>query len=300
MLLRRHLTTVFLVLLPQALGCAEHSNYRRATNSRRDAADPPISTERNWTYTDSFDWGRIDPSYELCQSGTQQSPIALTLQNGLSTNHVPTFNYPDKVDGNFYNWAFGERLLLPRTLSFKFDGLLLTPCLGPAFTVTRKDNVRTANPSLTFDNETVYLSGWHIHTPADHSVNMFRNRAELHLVHTDAQGRERAVVAILMDSGNENNTFVEQLPTPLVRFDDTTTQIPTTLALNDALASAANFKEYWTYQGSLTSPPCREGIRWFVARQVMYTTVQQMQTILAASSYSARAEQRAWLHRINE
>lgn len=126
---------------------------------------------------------------------------------------------------------------------------------------------------------------------------MFRNRAELHLVHVDARGHERAVVAILMDPGTENNTFVDQFPTPLIKFDDTATQVQLSLGMKDALT---DFREFWTYQGSLTSPPCKEGIRWFVARQVMYTSIPQMQMILAASSYSARAEQRVWMHGINE
>lgn len=158
----------------------------------------------------------------------------------------------------------------------------------------------TKGPSLSFDNETVYLSGWHIHTPADHTVNMFRARAELHLVHVDAQGKERAVVAILMDPGKENSTFVDQFPTPFIKFDNKARQVQTSMALKDVLMSASNLKEFWTYQGSLTSPPCKEGIRWFVASQVMYTSIEQMQSILAASSYSARAEQKAWMHGINE
>lgn len=122
----------------------------------------------------------------------------------------------------------------------------------------------------------------------------------MHLVHVDAKGKERAVVAILIDAGNENSTFIDQLPTPLVRFDDTEKQVQTPLALNDALNSAYNLSEFWTYQGSLTSPPCQEGVRWFVARQTMYISIQQMQMVLAASSYSARAEQKAWMHSINE
>lgn len=114
-----------LMLLPQALACAEHRNYRRMAGKKQDTAEPPLPAENNWTYSASFDWGRIDPAYELCQSGTQQAPIALTLRNGLSTKHVPTFNYPDKVEGNFYNWAFGKPLV-PRTLSVSLDGLVLT------------------------------------------------------------------------------------------------------------------------------------------------------------------------------
>jgi carbonic anhydrase len=59
------------------------------------------------------------------------------------------------------------------------------------------------------------------------------------------------------------------------------------------------FNEFWTYKGSLTSPPCTEGIRWFVARNVLFASVQQMQHILSVSTYSARVEQEVWQHQIN-
>lgn len=51
--------------------------------------------------------------------------------------------------------------------------------------------------------------------------------------------------------------------------------------------------------GSLTSPPCTEGIRFFVARNILFVGNQQMQDILGVSTYSARAEQEVWLHQIN-
>lgn len=122
----------------------------------------------------------------------------------------------------------------------------------------------------------------------------------MHLVHVDAKGKERAVVAILIDAGHENNSFISQLPMPLIRFDDTEKQLEATLALHHAIPSASDLGGFWTYQGSLTSPPCQEGVRWFVARQAMYTSIQQMQMILAAGSYSSREEQKAWMHGINE
>ena len=51
--------------------------------------------------------------------------------------------------------------------------------------------------------------------------------------------------------------------------------------------------------GSLTSPPCTEGIRFFVARNILFVGNKQMQDILRVSTYSARAEQEVWLHQIN-
>lgn len=121
----------------------------------------------------------------------------------------------------------------------------------------------------------------------------------MHFVHVDAAGHEKAVLAFRLDPGNRDNDFFSQLPS-VIGFDETNVTVEATLDLNLALASVLWFNEFWTYQGSLTSPPCHEGIRWFVARQILFTGVQQMRDILGASTYSARAEQEVWLHRINE
>ncbi|RSL54560.1 hypothetical protein CEP53_007413 [Fusarium sp. AF-6] len=258
------------------LSCALHENHQQLVNRKRHVSPRATPGETDWAYEASFNWGRLNPDYALCQTGTQQSPIALSLNNGLSLNHIPEFNYPDSVAGNFFNWGY-----------------------GPAFTVTHEEGVWDQSPSFSFDNETVYLKGWHIHAPADHSVGGDRSKAELHLVHVDAQGHERAVLAIRLDPGNRDNQFLAQLPS-MIGFNETDVTEPTELNHRLALESVYYFNEFWTYQGSLTSPPCHEGIRWFVARQIMFTGVQQMRDILGASTYSARAEQEVWLHRINE
>jgi carbonic anhydrase len=66
-----------------------------------------------------------------------------------------------------------------------------------------------------------------------------------------------------------------------------------------ALKEVNMFNEFWTYEGSLTSPPCTEGIRWWVGRNVLFVGVKQMQSILGVSTYSARVEQEVWMHGIN-
>ncbi|KAH7067001.1 alpha carbonic anhydrase [Paraphoma chrysanthemicola] len=266
-------------LAPTIFGCPQHQNAKRSKLRGRQVTPPTDpggnSTQNDWAYEASFNWGRVNPEYRLCQTGTQQSPIALSLGNGLALNHVPRFNYNGSIAGNFYNWGY-----------------------GPAFTVAH-DGDWTTHPSFTYDNETVYLKGWHIHAPADHSVGGDRSKAELHLVHVDAEGHEAAVMAIRLDPGNFDNAFFSQLP-EMIGFNSMNVFEPTTVDFTAALQAVQFFSEFWTYQGSLTSPPCHEGIRWFVARQILFTGVKQMQDILGASTYSARAEQEVWQHRINE
>lgn len=267
-----------IALVPTILSCPQHNhaNHSRLNVRGSDPNKPATnSSKSDWSYEASFNWGKVSPAYHLCQTGTQQSPIALSLGNGLSLNHVPKFQYDGVINGSFYNWGY-----------------------GPAFTVAH-DGDWSKHPSITYDNITLYLKGWHIHAPADHSVGGDRSKAELHLVHVDATDHEAAVMAIRLDPGNFNSTFFTQLP-KMIGFNELNVSQSITINLSSVLDPVQHFSEFWTYQGSLTSPPCHEGIRWFVARQILYTGIAQMQDILGASTYSARAEQEVWQHRINE
>lgn len=179
------------------------------------------------------------------------------------------------MTGNFFNWGYGS-----------------------AYTLHHEDGDLTTLPSMTFDNETVYLVGWHIHAPADHTVGGDRSKAELHFVHKTIDDEYRAVLAFRLDPGRTDSGFFHQLPPP-IGFNDTTVLEGVELNLAQALDEVNYFNEFWTYKGSLTSPPCREGIRFFIARSILFTSVVQMQDILGVSTYSARAEQEVWLHDIN-
>lgn len=210
--------------------------------------------------------------------GSHQVPIGLGFEIGPATNHKPTFNYNGTFEGNFYNWGF-----------------------GPAFTISHEEDDLTSNPSLTYDNKTVYLTGWHIHTPAEHTVAAHRAKAELHLVHADADadGNAAAVVGIRIEPGSSNSSFIEQLPTPMVHWNETDVEEPLDLNIASALQEVENVDEYWTYEGSLTTPPCSEGIRWFMARRNLFASLDQMRAILKASRFGARPQQQIWEHNIN-
>jgi carbonic anhydrase len=264
----------------------------------------------------------LSPDYELCQTGTQQAPIPLNFQQGLSTAHLPRFNYSGAIPGSFYNWGYGPAFSLSKA-----------PCTTGS---EAKDCPVDVNaPSFTFDengvDETVYLVSWHVHTPADHSVQGDRSKAELHLVHVDKNGRERAVLAIRVDpgvssyssffaqapfgssngtstitgggdsssSGNSGNSTASAGAQRFPNFNNESVRLNGTSTPAQALKEVGDFKEMWTYRGSLTSPPCREGIRFFIARNIMFVSNAQMQDILRVSTYSARAEQEVWMHEIN-
>ncbi|KUJ11002.1 carbonic anhydrase [Mollisia scopiformis] len=263
--------------------CPQHDTHTNSPNKRATGG-------QDWAYEASYNWGMVNPNYTTCQTGTTQSPIQLLLTQGLAQNHLPNFSTSTYtlVPGTLSNWGY-----------------------GPAFTVNTSSSISSA-PSFTYldsnsQNTTLYLKGWHIHAPADHSVQGDRAKAELHLVHIDSSGAEAGVIAIRIDPGNSNSEFFSQfLPssssqnniTSLPSFNSQAT-LPMQLDIYQILREVNMFSDFWTYMGSLTSPPCTEGIRWWVARNTLFVGVDQMRDILGVSTFSARVEQEVWLHGIN-
>lgn len=141
---------------------------------------------------------------------------------------------------------------------------------------------------MKYDDKTVYLIGFHLHFPAEHQIDHKKSRAELHLVHVDAQGSAAAVVGILIDLGAESASIntVPAVPGP----SDTT--VTKNLALNMYLdiKEAGLLKNYWTYQGSLTTPMCNEGLRWFVSQDTLKVSKAQYKALLRTTGgfWSAR------------
>lgn len=156
----------------------------------------------------------------------------------------------------------------------------------------------SSRPSIHFGDEVAYLKGWHIHAPSDHRVEGKHSRAELHLVHANAEGHERAVVAIRINAGTEPSEFFAQFPS-FPRFDSNES-VDVDVDIFQAVKEVNAFSDFWTYEGSLTSPPCTQGIRWFVAKTVLLTSVEQMQELLGVSTYSARVEHDVWQHYIRQ
>ncbi|TQS34010.1 hypothetical protein Golomagni_05625 [Golovinomyces magnicellulatus] len=262
---------LLLVALQSAFACPEHVSPAdgKSFNKR-------IAIDQDWSYDKSYDWGKVNPNYFLCQIGTTQSPIRLSLNPGLSRRHPPNFSDSySSVTGSLYNWGYGA--------AFTLDELNIT-----------------ARPSLTFDDTTLYLKGWHIHSPADHSVGDFRARCELHLVHSYANGEEAGVIAILIDPGLSQSEFFSQFTStgniPSYNSDE---HIPLALNIALAISEVGGFHEFWTYSGSLTSPPCTEGIRFWVGRRTLFVSTPQLQELLRVSTFSARPEQNVWAHEIN-
>jgi len=109
------------------------------------------------------------------------------------------------------------------------------------------------------------LLQFHFHAPIEHTINGKAADMELHLVHQNATG-DLAVVGVLMNKGSDPNGLFDQIMGNAPNAEGS--HHVEGAKLNARTLLPAN-NAYYTYSGSLTTPPCSEGVRWLVLRDAV-------------------------------
>lgn len=197
------------------------------------------------TYTDyttnGANWGD-SAAWGLCKAGTEQSPIDLTTKNAKSSKHMELNGYGYK-DANVLQTSVDRS-------SVKVQA----PVTSGEFHLGFADgSVSVFSPAQ-----------FHFHAPSEHSVDGSLYDLEVHFVHTyaDTDGMLGGVIGVFFDrnaGGNFDNPFIEAV----WNTQGTSTKIPVASFL-----AGVNMTQYWNYNGSLTTPPCTEGIKWTVIKDV--------------------------------
>lgn len=208
-------------------------------------AKPEAGKPAHWGYAGDIGpehWAELAPENRLCAVGTRQSPI--DIRDGLAVDLEPiAFDY--------------------RASSFSV--------LDNGHTV--QVNVAPGN-SLTVMGRRFELVQFHFHRPSEERVNGRQFDMVAHLVHKDEQGR-LAVVAVLLERGRDDRPqpLVQAVwaNLPLEKGEALQAQAP--IDLNQLLPAE---RAYYTYMGSLTTPPCSEGVLWMVMRQPVPLSAQQI------------------------
>jgi len=186
-------------------------------------------------------WGE---TYPLCKLGKEQTPIDLTRKDSSTSESM-------MVNG------FGYKNYPNMTVSRNAGTIVIPNVTDGTFEIDFPDGSKSLFTPAQF----------HFHAPSEHSVNGKLYDLEMHIVHfyKDQPGALGAVIGIFFDreaGGNYVNPFIESL-----QFDATADPTPeieiTDLNLSNFLAGI-DFSKYWSYPGSLTTPPCTEGIKWSV------------------------------------
>ena len=147
--------------------------------------------------------------------------------------------------------------------------------LGPLALRTRPTHVDIVNnghtieqhyegtgSAITFEGRSYELQQFHFHTLSEHAIAGARGAMELHAVFAEEGSERKLVLAVLFDIGRKPNHFLQVLiDAGLPKKDGSTRAEQTPVNLADALTGTAS---YYTYAGSLTTPPCSETVTWVV------------------------------------
>lgn len=204
------------------------------------------------------DWGSVNV---LCSSGKEQSPIDLT-QSGEA---IKSSEF-SQINGYGYR-NFKSRKVVKAKTSVVISTEPENGESYPEYQINFHDGSKTVFQPLQF----------HFHAPSEHSVNGKLYDLEFHLVHQKKNTNVElgAVIGIFFDveeGGSTPNPFIEQL---MVDKATTTGFVTGQVDLASFLGSI-DFTKYWQYRGSLTTPPCSEGIKWVVIEEVQPISPEQL------------------------
>ena len=238
---------VALVLFTASLS-AQH------TQSSEHQPGTPSAHEKHWGYTDGPEtvgpsgWGNLEGD-GACATGSHQSPIDLPKGGAAQA--------PKDKDTPALAFDYHRS-----KLSVVNNGHTVQANLDPGSTVS-------------IAGATYRLVQFHFHAPSEHTVKGEHYPLEIHLVHVDEAGNPALVVGIFVRAGGPNAALEVPL-SKLPHHEGETVNLPSvSIDLANLLPQSRGFLHY---EGSLTTPPCTEGIRWYV----MDSPIQMSQEQIAA------------------
>jgi carbonic anhydrase len=208
----------------------------------------------NWSYsgdTGPDRWGDLSAEFSLASRGKEQSPVEIS---GATPEKLPELKL-DYIDCPVEVIDTGHLFF-----AHALDGEI-------------------AGGSLSIDGSSYTLKSFHFHCPAEHLIEGERYKAELHLVHKNQKG-ELLVLAVLfcpLKEGEVTHTLLNPTSPP-ERF-------------NASLLLPTDTSKYYTYPGSLTTPPCTEGVKWVILKDVAAITEAQIEQLTDRYGANSRPTQ---------
>jgi carbonic anhydrase len=214
----------------------------------------------HWTYegeTGPDHWGELDPGYAACSTGEAQSPIDIA----------------DPTEGDLVDVTVSYQPASP--LKIINNGHTIQVNIDPGSTAE-------------IDGVEYELKQFHFHTPSEHAVDGEHQAMELHLVHKTADD-ETAVLGVLLKEGTGGEAFepvFANLP-PEEGPEQTVEAIVNPADLLPAVGTT------YRYGGSLTTPPCTEGVHWLIFTEPVEISTEQVEAFRAIIAANNRPLQPA-------
>lgn len=212
----------------------------------------------HWTYdgeTGQSHWGSLSEEYSTCETGHEQSPIDVKAP-ALAQFEPPAVNYT-ATEG---------------TASDNGHTLKVSFALGSSITL----------------NEQLYrLAEVHFHASSEHTLEGTSYPAELHFVHKTIDG-QLAVIGVLLEEAPEANATWASIINALAAAPKVGGAEVGKIQLQQIMPSEP---EVYRYEGSLTTPPCSEGVKWSVMTEPVKVSAKQIAKLTKRYSANNREVQ---------
>lgn len=198
----------------------------------------------HWSYHGNEgpeNWGKIAAEFATCSAGKNQSPIDIS---GVAEAELKSieFNYQDSP------------------LKLINNGHTIQVNVAPGSTIS-------------VNGHEYQLAQFHFHSPSEHTVEAKSFPLEAHFVHKDKAGN-LAVVGVLLKEGAENAALAPVWANMPGEVGKEKSVDGVTVSAKALLPSKP---EYYRYSGSLTTPPCSEGVTWLVMTEPMEVSKAQVE-----------------------
>jgi carbonic anhydrase len=216
------------------------------------AATPASAQHAHYGYSGRegpADWGNLDPKWQACSVGVNQSPVDLA---GFIEARLPSLGI-----------AYGD--------------------VGREVVNTGHSIQVNAAPgaTLAIDGKSFTLLQFHFHAPGEHTLEGTAFPLEAHLVHQSADG-DLAVIGVFFTAGAPNDLLGLVAAGMPLREEE---KRPFGTPVPPAGLLPSN-RDYIRYNGSLTTPPCSEGVRWLLMKQTMTASAAQIAAIAGALGFA--------------
>ncbi len=202
----------------------------------------------HWTYTGATGvehWGDLSPDFITCKTGKNQSPVNISTHT---------------VDAN-----------LP-AVNFKYNMLTAKKIINTGHSI-QVNMWSGSGGEIMVDNKLFQLKQFHFHTPSENTIDGQHAPLEAHFVHLNKSG-EITVVAILFELGTADRTLANLIKhMPMDKGQENTLDAD----VLDHMQGEFNSTQYFRFNGSLTTPPCTEGVRWIVMKKPMSISKEQLE-----------------------
>jgi carbonic anhydrase len=231
---------------PNVLAEMTHEPGHQSTYSKskeRQTSSTQHGKHGSWGYkgsTGPAHWGDLKPQFSVCKTGKKQSPIDLNQTFKAGRTDFDLDYQVTELD--LINNGHTIKVSYPDGNYFQIAG------------------------------QEYKLLQFHYHAPSEHTVNGRFYDMEIHFVHQNASG-SLAVIGVFIDEGPENlalREIWEYLPKRSGRTKKVAQEI---INARDLIPEHSG---YYRYMGSLTTPPCSEGVNWFVMKQPIYASKAQL------------------------